>query len=211
MSGINNMQKKIGILNIEAGNIFSVWKVFSQLNSNVQIINEINEKDEFSHLVLPGVASFGAAMKTVKKKNFDSYINKHLKLGKILLGLCVGCQILFNKSNEFGNHEGLNLLNGEVEKITEKKDIKLPNVGWFKLNINQKEKIFENISNDEFFYFTHSFHCIPFEESEIMCTYKLDGRDIVAGVRKKNIFGLQFHPEMSSSTGKKLLTNILDL
>ena len=100
---------KIGILDLNAGNIFSVYKVFRQITKNVEIIEDYNNSKSFTHLVVPGVASFGSAMKNLKEKKFDIILNDFIVRKKPLLGLCVGCQILFKESNEFGFHEGLNL------------------------------------------------------------------------------------------------------
>ena len=202
---------KIGILDLNAGNIFSVYKVFNQLCEHVEIIENYSSSEFYSHLVVPGVASFGSAMKTLKEKNFDQLLEKFILEKKPLLGLCVGCQILFDSSSEFGLHKGLSIINGDVKKLPYQKfdHAKLPNVGWFKLNLNLRNKLFDEISDNEFFYFTHSFHCVPVKKENILATYKFYNEEIVAGVVKDNIIGLQFHPEMSSYAGKQILKNFL--
>lgn len=204
---------KVGILDLNAGNIFSVFKVFKQIAENVEIIENYDSRKTYSHIVVPGVASFGRAMKTLKEKNFEILINNFIKKKKPILGLCVGCQILFGSSLEFGFNKGLNLIDGKVEKLPNEKflDAKLPNVGWFKIDFNSNSKIFQKIDKNDFFYFTHSFHCIPKENANILATYKYHKKEIVAAVIQKNIIGLQFHPEMSSYAGKKILKNFLKI
>ena len=207
------MQKsKIGILDLNAGNIFSVYKVFKQINYNTEVINNYINSNSFSHIVVPGVASFGSAIKTLKDKKFDILINEVLSKGKPILGLCVGCQILFRSSSEFGKHYGLKLIDGKVEKLPHKKykSVKLPNVGWFKINFDRENSLFKFIEKKDYFYFTHSFHCIPKKKENILATYKFHDDEIVAAVIKDNIIGLQFHPEMSSFAGKKVLNNFLN-
>jgi len=204
-------KNKVGILDLNAGNIFSVYKVFHQIDENIEIIENYNSSKSFSHIVVPGVASFGAAMKTLKEKKFDILLNDFISKKKPILGLCVGCQILFGSSSEFGLHKGLNLINGKVEKLPNEKykGAKLPNVGWFKIEFNLENNLFDSVSISDFFYFTHSFHCVPKKKENILATYSFHGEKIVAAVIKDNIIGLQFHPEMSSYAGKNILKNFL--
>ena len=206
-------KSKIGILDLNAGNIFSVYKVFNQIQNNIEIVEKYESSKSFSHLVVPGVASFGTAMKTLKEKKFDILLNDFLSKKKPILGLCVGCQILFGSSSEFGNHLGLNLINGKVKKIPNEKykGAKLPNVGWFKIKYNLDNQLFNSVNKKDFFYFTHSYHCVPDKSENILATYKFHNDEIVAAVTKENIIGLQFHPEMSSYAGKEVLKNFLKL
>lgn len=206
-------KNKIGILDLNAGNIFSVYKVFSQIEDNIEIIENYDSSKSFSHIVVPGVASFGAAMKTLKEKNFDILLNDFITKKKPILGLCVGCQILFGSSSEFGLHKGLDLINGKVEKLPNEKykGAKLPNVGWFRIKFNLENNLFNSVNTSDFFYFTHSFHCVPKKNENILATYNFHNEKIVAAVTKDNIIGLQFHPEMSSYAGKKILKNFLKL
>tara|TARA_B100001063_G_C16665204_1_gene503236 strand:- start:294 stop:920 length:627 start_codon:yes stop_codon:yes gene_type:complete len=206
-------KNKVGILDLNAGNIFSVYKVFNQIQNNIEIVDKYDSSKSFSHIVVPGVASFGSAMKNIKEKNFDILINDFVLHKKPILGLCVGCQILFNSSLEFGIHAGLDLIKGKVDKIPNEKykSAKLPNVGWFKIKYNLNNSLFNSINEKDFFYFTHSFRCIPENSENILATYKYHDEEIVAAVIKENIIGLQFHPEMSSYAGKKILKNFLKL
>ena len=204
-------KNKVGILDLNAGNIFSVYKVFHQIEENIEIIENYDSSKSFSHIVVPGVASFGTAMKTLREKNFDILLNDFISKKKPILGLCVGCQILFGSSSEFGLHKGLDFINGKVEKLPNEKykGAKLPNVGWFKIEFNLENNLFDSINRDDFFYFTHSFHCVPKTKENILATYSFHGEKIVAAVIKNNIIGLQFHPEMSSYAGKSILKNFL--
>lgn len=208
---MNNI--KVGILDLNAGNIFSVYKVINQVCENVKIVENYNDSNLFTHLIVPGVASFGSAMKTLKEKNFNQLLKEFILEKKPLLGLCVGCQILFDSSSEFGIHNGLSIMSGDVKKLPYHKydEAKLPNVGWFRVNFDQKNKLFDNVSKDEFFYFTHSFYCEPQNKENILATYKFYEEEIVAGVIKDNTIGLQFHPEMSSYAGKQILKNFLKI
>ena len=203
----------VGILDLNAGNIFSVYKVFKQIHDQVEIVQNYDSSKSFTHIIVPGVASFGAAMKSLKEKQFDILLNDFITNKKPILGLCVGCQILFESSSEFGFHKGLGLISGNVEKIPNEKynGAKLPNVGWFRINFNLENKLFHNIDSKDYLYFTHSFHCNPKKNENILATYKFHNEEIVAAVTKENIIGLQFHPEMSSYVGKKILKNFLKL
>tara|TARA_B100000787_G_C16193445_1_gene299049 strand:+ start:1624 stop:2250 length:627 start_codon:yes stop_codon:yes gene_type:complete len=206
-------KNKIGILDLNAGNIFSVYKVFSQIDDNVEIIENYDSSQSFSHIVVPGVASFGMAVKNLKEKNFDILLNDFISKKKPILGLCVGCQILFGTSSEFGFHNGLNFINGKVKKLPNEKykGAKLPQVGWFRIKFNSENKLFHSINLSDFFYFTHSFHCVPEKNENILATYNFHNEEIVAAVIKENIIGLQFHPELSSYAGKRILKNFLKL
>ena len=164
-------------------------------------------------IVVPGVASFGAAMRTLKEKRFDILLNDFVVNKKPILGLCVGCQILFGSSSEFGSHKGLNYIKGDVQKLPNEKykGAKLPNVGWFRVKLHFDNNLFSSVDPSEYFYFTHSFHCITENKNNILASYSFHNEEVVAAVIKNNIIGLQFHPEMSSYAGKVILKNFLKL
>ena len=195
--------KKIGIIDYDAGNLFSLENSLKFQNIKYEISDDINVLDNCSHLILPGVGAFSPAIKSLKKKNLDKFIRRAVYEKKPILGICLGMQLLFENSNEFGKHKGLNLIEGKVLKIKYKK-IKVPVIGWFKINV--KKKSFLNNFKNKFVYLVHSFECIPKEKNVVVGDYVLDNeKKIVCAIQKDNIFAVQFHPEKSDFDGIKIL------
>jgi len=195
--------KKIGIIDYDVGNFFSLENALKYLKINYVITDDVRVLEECSHIILPGVGAFLPAIKSLKKKKLDKFIKKIVLEKKPLMGICLGMQLLFEKSNEFGNHKGLNLIKGRVKKI-ELRKIKIPVIGWYK--INMKKKFFSKKLNIKYVYLIHSYECIPADKNHIMATYTLQKeKKIVCAVKKDNIFAVQFHPEKSDFDGIKIL------
>jgi len=129
--------KKIGINDYDVGNFFSLENALKYLKINYVITDDVRVLEECSHIILPGVGAFLPAIKSLKKKKLDKFIKKIVLEKKPLMGICLGMQLLFEKSNEFGNHKGLNLIKGRVKKI-ELRKIKIPVIGWYKINMKKK-------------------------------------------------------------------------
>ena len=146
---------KLAIIDIGAGNIFSVIKAIKNLNFSFEIINKSNQLNNYSHLIIPGVAAFGTGSRFLLKNGFKDEIFRFAEKSKPILGLCLGCQLLMDKSYEFGENEGLGLIKGEVKKINVKQKVKIPHVGWKNISItnNGKKSILSNIKINDFVYF----------------------------------------------------------
>jgi len=205
MSEFKNI--KVGLINLRLNNMFSIYQAFKEIGTKTEIIDDKVKKYNFDILVLPGDGAFKQAMKTINKNNIKNKILEFLsKKNTKLIGICLGMQLLFDKSYEYGCTKGLSLIQGEVKKLNYKNQI-VPNIGWRKI----KDKKSNLIKKKNFFYFIHSFYCDPLVKNEILAT-SLHGKfKFCAAVKKKNIIGTQFHPEKSGEDGIKLLGDICKL
>ena len=197
---------KVGIIDLGINNIFSILQLFKDLNCKTEIYKKKNKK-KYNLVVLPGVGSFNEAMKIIKKRKLDKDIYEIYKdNSKLILGICLGMQLLFNSSNEFIKTKGLGLINGNVIKLSSKVEIKT-HIGWKKIFVSDKN--FKNV-NSKLFYFVHSYFCNIKEKKNIIFKTKIKNFSFVSGIFKKNLIGLQFHPEKSGDDGVKLIKLILD-
>lgn len=203
----------VAIINYGMGNIKSVQRGLEEVGAKVKIVSDSDSISEASRIVLPGVGAFQAAMAELKKRGLIEAIYKHVDNGKPLLGICLGMQLLFDKSEEHGSHEGLKIISGdviEIPKLKKNAEIrKIPHIGWSAIkssNSLQQPYAFLNDTNeDKFFYFVHSFMAVPKNESDIMATCNYDEVSFTAAIQHKNVTGFQFHPEKSGEIGLKLL------
>ncbi len=193
----------IAIVDYGMGNLRSVQKAFEYLGYDAAITDQSSALADASHIVLPGVGAFQDAISALKEKQLDFYIKKEISKGKPFLGICLGMQMLFDKSLEDGEFEGLGIIGGEVVRFNT--DLKIPHIGWNTLFYNKRTRLFDGI-DDNNFYFVHSYHAakVRNEDVETTCVY---GYEFVASVNKENVWGVQFHPEKSGDTGLKLLKN----
>ncbi len=199
--------KEVCILDYGSGNVGSVFNLIRNMKYKCNISNDPKIIKKSTHIILPGVGSFGEAIKKIRKKLplkiiEDEVLNKK----KPFLGICVGMQILAEKGEEFGKHVGLGWIKGRVKKIRAKK---LPHIGWNNLLIKKKSLLIDGIQNDDDFYFVNSFHFEISEKKNIIANTKYH-HSFCSVVQKQNIFGTQFHPEKSQNAGKKLITNFLN-
>ncbi len=200
--------KKVGIIDCDVGNFFSLENALKHLNIKFIISKEKNELKNCTHLILPGVGAFSHAMKSLKNSKMDKFIRIAVLENKPLLGICLGMQLLFEKSNEFGNHEGLSLIKGKVVKINPR-NFNIPIIGWQKICANKKN--FLKSWDQKFVYLVHSYECIPLKNQYIISSYTVGKKKIVCAVKKKNIIGVQFHPEKSSFEGLKIFKKFINL
>ena len=206
---VHKLSPKICILDYGSGNVTSVKNSFDRLDFESFISNEVFDITRASHLVLPGVGAFKASMEKIVKKLPLEVINDQIKLGKPLLGICVGMQVFAQSGFEFETHPGLNLIPGsEVIELPE--EVSRPHVGWDSLNIQKDHPILSNIEDGVDFYFVHSYFMSKLSKSNLVasCDY---GVNFPAVLARDNLIGVQFHPEKSQHNGDKLLRNYVEL
>ncbi len=200
---------KIAILNYNIGNLSSVKNAINALGAEAQIISNPSEVSKFDKLILPGVGAFGDAMTHLNQNALSESIKDFAKRGKYLLGICLGMQLMLDKSYEFGEFEGLGLIKGEVVKF-ESESLKIPQMGWNRIEITRESPLLKGIPNGAFLYFVHSFYVKNRDSIDTIATCDYGVR-FSAIVQKDNIFGIQPHPEKSANIGLKILENFINL
>ena len=193
----------IAIIDYGMGNLRSVQKAVEYIGQSAKITDKAVDLVNASHIVLPGVGAFKDAMTALTQSCIVDTLKKEIAKGKPFLGICIGMQMLFDKSYEDGEYQGLGLIKGEVVRFDTK--LKVPHIGWNELQLKKRTRLFDGI-DDLNFYFVHSYHasCRNKEDVETTCIYDYE---FVASVNKDNVWGAQFHPEKSGDTGLKLLSN----
>lgn len=200
----------IAIIDYDAGNIRSVEKALILLGEQPVITRDRQEIRRADKVILPGVGAFGDAMNNLKKFELDKMIHETAEEGKPLLGICLGLQLLFERSDESKGVDGLGILKGEIMRIPECDGLKIPHMGWNSLKLQNNGRLFADMDDDEYVYFVHSYYLRAKEEQIVKATTEY-GVNIHASVEKDNIFACQFHPEKSGSTGLKILKNFISL
>ncbi|QSZ27022.1 imidazole glycerol phosphate synthase subunit HisH [Aceticella autotrophica] len=195
----------IGIIDYGMGNLRSVEKAFQYIGyNNVSIINDKNSIKNAKALVLPGVGAFPDAMEVLDKKGLTEVIKEEVGNGKPFLGICLGMQLIFEKSYEIKETKGLGFLKGEIKEI--KTDLKVPHIGWNSLEIKKETPLLKGIENGDCVYFVHSYYLVKGDDAALCAVTNYDVQ-IPAVVCKDNIFSCQFHPEKSGDIGLKILKN----
>jgi len=194
----------IGIVDYEMGNLLSVQKAFERVGLSARVVRTAAELVESERLVLPGVGAFGQAMENLTQRKLLAPLRSAIAEGKPLLGICLGLQLLFERSEEHGNHEGLGLLRGDVRRLPP--GVKVPHIGWNQLRIVRHNALLEGIPDDTFFYFVQSFY-VRSEEEDCVAGTTDYGVTFASVVARGRVFGVQFHPEKSQAAGLRLLTN----
>ena len=209
------MSSLITVVDYGVGNICSVKRAFEQAGKTVEVTNEKIRIEKADKLVLPGVGAFPRAMKLLEEKNLIEPILSFIKKERPLLAICLGMQLLFQESNEFYLTKGLGLVEGEIIGISEMNktdlNVKVPNIGWHPLKINQFEKfssrLLNGIDETDFFYFVHSYMANKVNTNQITASIEYFNVNVPAVVEIKNIFGCQFHTEKSGKSGLKIVGN----
>lgn len=200
----------IAIIDYDAGNLKSVEKALQFLGQECVITRDFHEIKKADKVILPGVGSFGDAMSQLRKFELDKVIREVAAEQKPFLGICLGLQLLFEGSEESEGVEGLHLLDGEILRIPEQEGLKIPNIGWNSLNLQNNGRLFQNLNGNPFVYFVHSYYLKAREESIVKATIEYSTH-IHASVEKDNIFACQFHPEKSGTVGLQILSNFAKL
>lgn len=196
----------IGIIDYGVGNLFSLRSSFEAIGEEVFVSGDAKELEKAERLVLPGVGAFGDAAAKLRESGLDRFVKEQAASGKPLLGICLGMQMLFEKSLEYGEHEGLGLLKGQVVPMEGSlpTDLKIPHIGWNGLKFRQPHcPLFQEIQEGDCVYFVHSFYAEGCADS-LAATAEY-GKELTAAVAKENIFGCQFHPEKSGKVGLAIL------
>lgn len=200
----------IAMIDYDAGNIKSVEKALQKLGADVVITKDKETILHADKVILPGVGSFGDAMGNLKKYGLDKVIHEVVEKGTPFFGICLGLQLLFERSDETPGVEGLGILKGEILRIPEKDELKIPHMGWNSLHLQNEGRLFKGLSENSYVYFVHSYY-LKAEEEEIVKATTQYGVNIHASVEKGNVFACQFHPEKSSDVGLQILKNFVEL
>lgn len=202
--------KRVGIIDYGSGNFGSVWNAVNYFMKDVVRITNPEEISKCSHIILPGVGAFGAAMKKIEQMNIkDELLSQILGERIQFLGICVGMHMLATIGKEFEENRGLNLIKGSVVKIgVDTNNYPLPHMGWNNIINSADSPLFNSMEDEPTFYFVHSYHfiCEDYEVKPVYCEY---GIPIIAAISKGNIHGVQFHPEKSQNNGIQLLKNFV--
>jgi glutamine amidotransferase len=195
---------RVAIIDYGVGNLRSVEKAFAATGCEASISSDESFLRSAEKLVLPGVGAFAACMKALAERGFDRLVHERVNAGTPLLGVCVGMQMLFEESEEFGSTRGLGLLKGRVRKFGS--ELVAPQVGWNRIHQQRPHALFEGIANGSFCYFVHSFYCEPKDEAVVAGETEY-GRRYASVVAQANVCGVQFHPEKSQDVGLRMLSN----
>lgn len=200
------------IVDYGVGNLFSLKSSLEAIGADVIVSADTEEIRRADRIILPGVGAFEDAAKKLRESGLDEVLKEEAAKGKPLMGICLGMQMLFEKSYEYGVHDGLGLIKGSVKPISDviPKELKIPHIGWNALNFGDKKSpLFKYINEGDHVYFVHSYYGADCDESVIATSEY--GAPLTAAVAKKNVFGCQFHPEKSGDVGLSILRAFVEM
>lgn len=200
----------IAIIDYDAGNIKSVEKALVSLGQDVCVTRDAQEILSADKVILPGVGHFGDAMEKLHRYGLVDVIHQVVQQKKPFLGICLGLQLLFERSDEAPGVEGLGVLKGEILRIPDQEGLKIPHMGWNSLHLQNDGRLFQSIPEDTYVYFVHSYYLNAADEQIVKATTQYS-TCIHASVEQDNVFACQFHPEKSSTWGLKMLENFANL
>ena len=199
----------IAIINYGLGNLHSVRKAVDYVGGEAVLSDDPGMILRADKVILPGVGAFADGMAGLESRGLVSVIKEAVVLDKPLLGICLGMQLLFEDSEEKGEHQGLGLIPGKVVAFTQP-GIKVPQIGWNQVEINQPSHLLDGICGGDYFYFNHGYYCVPEDERDVI-TVTDYGVQFASSVQRGNVLGVQFHPEKSQKTGLRILKNFVEL
>ena len=194
----------IAIIDYGMGNLRSVSKAFEAVGHQAEVTRDTHVIGNASHVVLPGVGAFGDCMANVERYGLAEAIRASIQSGKPFLGICLGLQLLFTESEEFGMHKGLGIIPGRVRRFEIDPTLKVPHMGWNRVNIQRPCPLFEGITDGEHWYFVHSYFVDPIDR-RIAATTTTYGVPFVSSIWQDNVVACQFHPEKSQGVGLQLM------
>ena len=200
----------IAIIDYDAGNIKSVEKAIQSLGEVSVVTRDREEILSADKVILPGVGSFGDAMEKIRSYGLEEVIHEVVAKKTPFLGICLGLQLMFERSDESEGVKGLGILKGEILRIPDKEGLKIPHIGWNSLKFPNEGRLFKGLKEDSYVYFVHSYY-LKAEEPEIVTATTEYSTLIHASVEKDNVFACQFHPEKSSDVGLTILKNFINL
>jgi glutamine amidotransferase len=199
----------IGIIDYGMGNLGSVANALDYLGLEAEIVDNPGRLGVYDHLILPGVGSFGKAMRSLNASGWSDALRQKVSDGVPFLGICLGMQLIFDLGEENGTIAGLGLIPGRVVPLSSAPPCRLPHMGWNGLSYPRRHPLFQGVKEHVDFYFVHSYQCVPTLQEDVLarCDY---GGEFVAAVGKNNVAGVQFHPEKSQDMGLKILENFAE-
>lgn len=201
----------IAIIDYDAGNLRSVEKALLSIGEDAIVTRDRDEILSADKVILPGVGAFGDAMKKLGEYGLVDTIHEAVDSGKPFLGICLGLQLLFRRSDESDGVEGLSILPGEILRIPEAPGIKIPHIGWNSLEVSEGARLFKGVGENPYVYFVHSYYLKADDENIVAATTEYGGTLIHASVQKDNVYACQFHPEKSGGVGMQILKNFAAL
>lgn len=208
---------RVAIIDYKMGNMFSVKNAFEKIGVMAEITDDVNYIINADALVLPGVGAFRSAMKHLEENNLVDIIKAFIETGKPFIGICLGLQLLFDESEEFGSTKGIGIIRGKVQRFPDEingRKIKVPQIEWNQIkrkSIDWKDTELKNIIEGEYMYFVHSYYVIPEDDSIILTTSNYEGIEYCSAIKKDNIVAFQFHPEKSGHKGLQIYENIKEI
>ncbi len=196
--------KMIAIVDYGMGNLRSVQKAFEKIGATARVVPFPRDIVGARGIVLPGVGAFGQAMDNLNAIGWVDVLRDACVRGVPFIGICLGMQLLFESSEEMGQHEGLGILRGAVKRFSG--DLKVPQMGWNQIHLKQPSPLLRDVSDGSYAFFVHSYYCEPRDASQILATTEY-GMEFASVVGSGNVFGAQFHPEKSQSVGLRMLEN----
>ncbi len=195
----------IAIVDYGVGNLFSLISSFKKIGADIVVTADPNVIETADGIILPGVGAFQDAARKLRDSGLDKVVISQAQKGKKLMGICLGMQMLFEKSYEYGEHKGLGLLKGSIVPMKDSipDDLKIPHIGWNALHFTKESNLFKYIKQNDCVYFVHSFYATDCLDS-VIATAEY-GKELTAAVQKENIMGCQFHPEKSGEVGLNIL------
>jgi glutamine amidotransferase len=206
---------KIIVVDYGIGNVQSIFNALSQFKDvDIFLSNNQSEILNADGLILPGVGAFKKAMEELDKRNLPNILNEYILQNKPFFGICLGMQLLFESSEEFGYTEGLGFVKGSVDRFPDNMNGKLPHVSWNSIErreVDWENTIFKGIKDKDDFYFVHSYICKPKDQNIVVARTEYGGVDFCSSIQQSNIYACQFHPEKSANSGLNVMKNFIDI